>query len=71
MSEIKVSDDGDAYRAVYTARFSEYIFVLHAFQKKSSHGTETAKQDIEMIQARLKLAEARYKEIIAQQGQED
>jgi phage-related protein len=71
VAEIKVSDDGDAYRAVYTARFAEYIFVLHAFQKKSSHGVETARQDIEMIRIRLKLAEARYKELIVQQGQED
>jgi len=71
VAEIKVSDDGDAYRAVYTARFAEYIFVLHAFQKKSSYGIETAKQDVEMIRTRLKLAEARYKELIAQQGQED
>ncbi len=68
VAEIKVSDDGDAYRAVYTAQFVEYIFVLHAFQKKSSHGAETAKQDIEMIRARLKLAEARYKELMAEQG---
>jgi len=71
VAEIKVSDDGDAYRAVYTARFAEYIFVLHAFQKKSSHGAETAKRDVEMIRVRLKLAEAMYEELTAEQGQED
>lgn len=71
VTEIKVSDDGDAYRAVYTAQFAEYIFVLHAFQKKSSHGAETAKQDMEMIQARLRLAEAMYEEMTTQEGQED
>lgn len=71
VAEIKVSDDGDAYRAVYTARFAEYIFVLHAFQKKSSHGVETAKQDVEMIRARLKLAETMYEELVAGQDQED
>ncbi|MDQ2800414.1 MAG: type II toxin-antitoxin system RelE/ParE family toxin [Armatimonadota bacterium] len=68
--EIKVSDDGDAYRAVYTVKFAEYIFVLHAYQKKSSHGIQTAKQDVDMIQARLKLAETTYQEMIAHQNQE-
>ena len=71
VAEIKVSDDGDAYRAVYTARFAEYIFVLHAFQKKSSRGIEIAKQDVEMIRTRLKLAEATHEELIAGQGEED
>ena len=27
--------DGDAFRAVYTIRFAETVYVLHAFQKKS------------------------------------
>lgn len=68
--EIKVNDDGSTYRAVYTVRFAEYVFVLHAFQKKSSHGNETAKQDMDTIRTRLKLAEARYEELIAQQRRE-
>jgi len=71
VAEIRASDDGDAYRAVYTAQFAEYIFVLHAFQKKSSRGIETAKQDVEMIRTRLKLAEATHEELIAGQGEED
>ncbi len=62
--EIRVNDDGNAYRAVYTVRFAEYIFVLHAFQKKSSHGIETAAQDIEMVQARLGLAETAYQKLV-------
>lgn len=68
--EIKVNDDGSTYRAVYTVRFAEYVFVLHTFQKKSTHGSETAKQDIDTVRARLKLAEARYEELIAQQRRE-
>ena len=68
--EIKISDDGDAFRAVYTVRFTEYIFVLHAFQKKSSHGSQTSKQDIDLIKARLKLAEANYQELITRQNEE-
>src|SRR5690349_25176764 len=33
--------DGDTYRCVYTVRFSDAVYVLHAFQKKSKKGIET------------------------------
>ncbi len=49
---------GDTYRAVYTVRFADVIYVLHAFQKKSTKGIATAATDITMIKARLKLAQA-------------
>jgi phage-related protein len=39
--EIVDDHDGDTYRAVYTVRFIRAIYVLHAFQKKSKHGTAT------------------------------
>ena len=48
--------DKDAYRAVYCVSFSEAIYVLHAFQKKSPKGRKTAKDDVEMVARRLKLA---------------
>ncbi|MBF0532845.1 MAG: type II toxin-antitoxin system RelE/ParE family toxin [Candidatus Omnitrophica bacterium] len=48
---------GDTYRAVYTVRFSEAVYVLHCFQKKSKRGIKTALQDIELIKRRLKAAE--------------
>jgi phage-related protein len=51
---------GDTYRAVYTVRFAEVIYVLHAFQKKSTKGIATAKADIAMIKARLRLAHQDY-----------
>jgi phage-related protein len=38
------------------------IYVLHAFQKKSKKGSETPRRDIEVIKARLKVAEAHYRE---------
>ena len=44
---------GDAYRAVYTVRFAEAVYVLHCFQKKSKHGTETPKPEMDLIRARL------------------
>lgn len=60
--EVVDDEDGDTYRAVYTVRFSGVVYVLHAFQKKSKKGIETAKRDIEVIKSRLKLAEAHYRE---------
>ena len=47
---------GNAYRAVYTVRFDEAVFVLHVFQKKSTHGRETPKPDMDLIKDRLKAA---------------
>lgn len=55
--EIVEAFDGDAYRLVYTVRFAEAIYVLHAFQKKSPKGIETDKRDKDLIAQRLKLAQ--------------
>lgn len=52
--EVIESKDGNAYRAVYTVRFAEVVFVLHVFQKKSKWGAETPKPDIELIETRLR-----------------
>ena len=43
----------DTYRAVYTARFSRAVYVLHCFKKKSAKGVETPKPDMELIHKRL------------------
>lgn len=48
---------GDTFRAVYTVRFAETIYVLHAFQKKSKTGRETSRRDIELVKQRLREAE--------------
>jgi phage-related protein len=60
---IELSEDcnGDTFRAVYTTRFGDVLVVLHAFQKKSTRGIETSKQDIELIRSRITLAEEIYK----------
>lgn len=47
---------GDTFRAVYTVRLSNRVFVLHAFQKKSTHGIATSDRDMDLIKRRLKLA---------------
>lgn len=52
-----VSDHrGDTFRAVYTVRLGERVFVLHAFQKKSKRGIATPQMEIDLIKRRLKLA---------------
>ena len=59
-----VEDDADGtYRAVYTVKFEEAVFVLHCFQKKSKSGIATPKREMEIINARLKAAEALAKEL--------
>ena len=54
--------DGDTYRAVYTVKFADRVYVLHAFQKKAKKGIKTPKHEIDLIRARLKLAEADHAE---------
>ena len=53
--------DGGAYRAVYTIKFEEAVYVLHCFQKKSKQGSETPPRDLELIRQRLKMAEEHHK----------
>lgn len=48
--------DGDTYRAVYTVKFARAVYVLHAFQKKSTRGIATAQRDLDLIKRRLALA---------------
>jgi phage-related protein len=51
---------GDTFRAVYTVRFEQAVYVLHAFQKKSRRGSKTANSDIELIGKRLRAAREDY-----------
>ena len=56
--EVVEDDVGGTYRAVYTVKFAEAVFVLHCFQKKSKRGIATPKEDMDIIYARLKTAAA-------------
>jgi phage-related protein len=60
--EVVEDDAGGTYRAVYTVKFEEAVFVLHCFQKKSKQGIATPKVDMDIIRARLKIAELLAKE---------
>jgi phage-related protein len=59
--EIVVPHAGDAYRAVYTVRFENAIYMLHAFQKKAKKGISTPKKEIDLIKQRLAAAEQDYR----------
>jgi phage-related protein len=61
--EVIEDDAGGTYRAVYTVKFAEAVFVLHCFQKKSKSGISTPKADMDIIRARLKVAKALAKEL--------
>ncbi|MGB3640773.1 MAG: type II toxin-antitoxin system RelE/ParE family toxin [Rivularia sp. (in: cyanobacteria)] len=60
--EIVENFDSDTYRAVYTVKFTNIIYVLHSFQKKSKRGISTPKKDIELIEARLTRAKEHYEQ---------
>ena len=60
--EIVDRHDTNAYRAVYTAQFDEAIYVLHAFQKKSTRGAATPQHEIDLIRSRLADAERLHRE---------
>jgi phage-related protein len=56
--EIVEDHDANTYRGVYTVKFSNAVYVLHVFQKKSTKGIKTSKGDIDLIRRNLKAAEA-------------
>ena len=61
--EVVEDCEGNTYRAVYTVRFSDAVYVLHVFQKKSKSGIATSKQDIDLIESRLKQAQEIHKKV--------
>ena len=58
VDEIRIRDDSGAYRVIYTARFADAVYVLHAFQKKTQ---ATAKRDIDLAKARYSELNGRVK----------
>ncbi|CAN7764054.1 addiction module toxin RelE [Ensifer sp. NM-2] len=59
--EIVKAHDRDTFRAVYTVRFEQALYVLHVFQKKSKKGIATPKHEIDLIKQRLRDAEEHYR----------
>lgn len=54
--EIVEDHDGSTFRAVYTIKLADAVYVLHAFQKKSKKRIATPKADLDLIKVRLKQA---------------
>ena len=52
--EIAIAYRSDAYRVVYAVRLGPDLYVVHAFQKKSTQGIKTPKREIDVIAERLK-----------------
>jgi phage-related protein len=50
----------DAYRAIYTVKFADAVYVLHAFQKKSPSGIRTPRRDVELVAQRFRQAQQEY-----------
>lgn len=59
--EVVEDSCGGTFRAVYTIKFADAVYVLHCFQKKSTHGVATPKPDVDLIRNRLKAAESHSK----------
>jgi len=72
--EVIESKAGSTYRAVYTVRFADAVYVLHVFQKKAKSGVATPKPDMDLINERLnraaELAKQREQEVAKRQKQE-
>lgn len=60
--EIVEDHRGDTFRSVYTVKFENAVYVLHAFQKKSPSGVKTARKDVDLIGKRLNEARMDYEE---------
>jgi len=63
--EVVEDDDGNTYRAMYTAKLPNAVYVLHCFQKKSKSGKATPREDVALIELRLKAAEAHSKQVMS------
>ena len=52
--EIALAFKGDAFRVVYAVQLADEVWVVHAFQKKSTQGIKTPKREVDLIKDRLK-----------------
>jgi phage-related protein len=58
--EVVEDHEGDTYRVVYTVRFSEGVYVLHAFQKRARRGIATPRHEVDLIRRRYEAALAHH-----------
>ena len=55
--EIRADYRTNTYRAVYSMKIGNKVYVLHCFQKKSKRGIKTPQKEIDLIKRRLKIAQ--------------
>jgi phage-related protein len=58
--EVRENDRSGTYRIVYTLAINDFLYVLHAFQKKSTSGIATPKHEIDLIKKRIDEAKTLY-----------
>lgn len=52
--EVALPYRGNAFRVVYAVQLDMDVWVVHAFQKKSTQGIKTPKHEIDLVKERLK-----------------
>lgn len=52
VGEIRIREDGGAFRILYVAQFANAVVVLHAFEKKAQ---KTPKRDLDLANSRLRM----------------
>jgi phage-related protein len=57
--EIRIRDATGAFRVIYVAKFSDAVYVLHCFQKKTQ---KTGKIDLDLVKSR-------YRDLMKELGQ--
>lgn len=70
VQEIVADDRGGTFRVVYTVTLPNAVYVLHAFQKKSTSGIKTSQRDIDLIRQRLRVAQMHSDEVMRAQRKE-
>jgi phage-related protein len=61
--EVRENDRSGTYRVIYTIEMDDFVFVLHAFQKKSTSSVATPKHELDLLKSRLREAKALYKSL--------
>jgi len=67
--EIRENAKSGTYRTIYTLEIRNFVFVLHAFQKKSKSGIATPKKEIELIKSRQQEAKILYKSLLEEKNE--
>jgi phage-related protein/predicted XRE-type DNA-binding protein len=60
--EVALAVRGDAFRVVYDVQLEDDVWVVHAFKKKSKKGRKTPKQEVDLIEHRLRQVKERVRE---------